>query len=147
MRDVQTNGGAMIDQVFEAYRKASESSMLAQQDLFTQWSQMWVPASGNGGGGATMDWGRTVQRRWLELMVEALGKHREAVDKTYRRVIEVVEQSLHLTEAKSPDEYRRLVDELGRKVIESFKAQTETQLRDFQSWAERSFEIGLHPQA
>jgi hypothetical protein len=142
----------MIDQVFEAYRKASESSMLAQQDLFTQWSQMWVPGPGPGdgggaGGGATMEWGRTVQRRWLELVVEAMGKHREAVDSTYRRIIEVVEQTAHLTEAKSPEEYRRLVDELGRKVIESFKAQTETQLRDFQSWAERSFEVGLHPQA
>jgi hypothetical protein len=139
----------MIDQVFEAYRKASESSMMAQQDLLSQWSQMWVPGSGATGaatGGAT-EWGRTVQRRWLELVVEALGKHREAVDTTYRRIIEVVEQALPLAEAKSPEEYRRLVDELGRKVIESFKAQTETQLRDFQSWAERSFEIGLHPQA
>lgn len=136
----------MIDQVFEAYRKASESSMQAQQDLFTQWGQMWMPASGSGGGG-TMEWTRTVQKRWLELVVEALGKHREAVDSTYRRIIEVAEQTLHLTEAKSPEEYRRIVDELGRKVIESFKAQTETQLRDFQSWAERSFEIGLHPQA
>jgi hypothetical protein len=136
----------MIDQVFEAYRKASESSLLAQQDLLAQWSQMWTTASGNGGG-SSLDWGRTVQKRWLELVVEALGKHREAVDTTYRRVIEVVEQTLHLTEAKSPEEYRRMVDELGRKVIESFRAQTETQLRDFQSWAERSFEIGRHPQA
>jgi hypothetical protein len=139
----------MIDQVFEAYRKASESSMMAQQDLLSQWSQMWTPgvASTGGATGGATEWGRTVQRRWLELVVEALSKHREAVDTTYRRVIEVAEQTLHLVEAKSPEEYRRMVDELGRKVIESVKAQTETQLRDFQSWAERSFEIGLHPQA
>ena len=137
----------MIDQVFETFRKASESSLRAQQDMFSQWMQPWLSGSLNDPGASSSDWPRTIQRRWLELSIEALNKHREAIDSNYKKVIEVLEQSLRVTEAKSPEDYRRMVDELGRKVFDTFKAQTETQIREFQTWAERSFEVGRHPEA
>jgi hypothetical protein len=136
----------MIDQLFETFRKASESSLLAQQDLFRQWTQQWTPTQANGAG-QTGEWGRAFQKRWLEFVVEALNKHREMLDSSYRSAIDVIEQTLRISEARSPDDYRRMFDELGRKLFDSFKLQSETQFREFQTWAEKSFEMGRPAEA
>jgi len=122
----------MFDQLFETFRKASESSLQLQQDLFKQWLQR-TPFSSSG---STADWTQ-IAKRWQETTSELLGKHRSLVDSTYRSGIEMIEQAFRVTEAKSPEDYRRLVEDLWRKLTDTFKAQTETQARDFQSATEK----------
>jgi hypothetical protein len=129
----------MFDQLFESFRKASESSLQAQQEMFKQWWQHSAPIFG-GAGGAT-DWG-DVQKRWLDYASETMNKQRALLDSLYRSGIEVIEQAFRVTEAKSPEDYRRLVEELWRKLSDSFKAQSEAQLREFQDatakWLEKA---------
>jgi hypothetical protein len=125
----------MFDQLFETFRKASESSLQAQQEMFKKWVQHW-PASAPLGSGLSSDWGE-LQKRWKESASEALHKQRALLDSAYRSGIEVIEHSFRVAEAKSPEDYRRLVEELWRKVTDTFKAQSETQARDFQSATER----------
>ena len=43
--------------------------------------------------------------------------------------------------AKSSEDYRRMVEDLWRKLFESMKAQTENQFHDFQKFSEKSAEI------
>jgi len=125
----------MFDQLFETFRKASESSLQAQQDIFKQWAQQW-PTNPLASSGTSTDWA-DIQKRWLESTKEAVSKHRALVDSTYRSGIEVIEHAFKVSEAKSPEDYRRLVEELWRKLSDTFKAQSETQLRDIQTATEK----------
>jgi hypothetical protein len=130
----------MFAQLFESFRKASEATLLAQQDVFRQWVQQWPSAPSATPGGAG-EWSEAVQKRWLDSAKDTLNKQRELLDTSYRSGIEFIEQSFHVGEAKSPEEYRRLVEDLWRKLSDNFKAQSEAQFRDFQGATERWFEL------
>jgi hypothetical protein len=127
----------MFDQLVDGVRKASESSLHVQQEMFRHWTRLWLTAA-PGGVGVAGDWNRGAQRRWLDLGVELLHKHREAIDGTYRAGIQIIEQTFHLAEAKSPEDYRKLVEDLWRRLFDLQKEQAEGQFRDFQSWFEKS---------
>lgn len=136
----------MFEQLFETFRKASESTLQMQQDMFRYWSQQWTAAPPNMAG-MSADWGRNLQKRWLELAVETMNKHREALDSTYRSGIQLIEQTFRVTDARSPDDYRRMTEELWRKLFDAFKNQSESQFREFQNLAERSFEMARKAEA
>jgi hypothetical protein len=48
---------------------------------------------------------------------------------------------LRISEAKTPDDYRRMAEELWRKMFTVCKDQSETQLRGFQKGVEELFEM------
>jgi hypothetical protein len=130
----------MYDQFFEAYRRASESWLQIHQDVFkTGMSQML--SSTPGAAGAASDLNRDLQQRWLELVVEILNRHRESLDTTYKSIIHMLEQTRRMADARTPDEYRRVVEDMWRKWFDSVKSQSETQFRDVQNWAGRSLEL------
>jgi hypothetical protein len=130
----------MFEQIFDNVRKASESSVQLQQEMLKQWTQNWMAIPGGASGGAT-DWGRGFQKRWADLTLELLNKHRESLDAMYTSAISIIEQSFRVSEARSADDYRRLVEDLSRKLFELFKEQSEAQFRDFQKWSAKSAEI------
>lgn len=127
----------MFDQLIDGVRKASESSLQMQQEMFKHWTRLFSgPAAADVGG--KIDWGRASQKRWLELGVEMLNRHREAVDAIYKSGIQIIEQTFQVSEAKSADEYRRMVEDLWRKLFDLQKEQSESQFRDFQTFYEKS---------
>jgi hypothetical protein len=130
----------VFDQMFDSFRKASESSLHMQQEMFKQWAPQW-PSMPLNAAGASAEWTRTLQKRWIEFMTDALNNQRESVDAMYKSGIQVIEQAFRLSEAKSPDDYRRMVEELWRKMFEISKNQSETQLREFQKGAEKWLEM------
>lgn len=129
----------MFDQLFESFRKASESSLQAQQEMLRQWMQQWPAAPTNGG--PSNEWKVALQKRWMESMTETLNRHREVLDSTYRSGIQAIEQAFRVTDAKSPDDYRKLVEDLWRKVSDTFKEQSATQVREFQKATERWVDV------
>jgi hypothetical protein len=131
----------MFDHLVDGFRKASESSLQMQQEMFRHWSRIMLSAAPMGSGGAA-DWSNpTYRKQWLELGFETLNKHREALDSTYRSGIQLIEQTFQLAEAKSVDDQRKLVEDLWRKLFDLQKAQAEHQFRDFQTWFEKT--VGL----
>jgi hypothetical protein len=106
-----------------------------QQEMFKQWTRLFsaTPMEGMQG-----DWGRGSQKRWIELGVEALHRHRETLDSTYKTGIQIIEQTFQVAEAKSADDYRRMIEELWRKLFDLQKHQSESQFRDFQTFYEKS---------
>ena len=130
----------MLDQMFETFRKASESSLQMQQEMYKQWAQQW-PSMPLNAAGVSAEWVRTFQKRWIELVTDTLNKNRESLDSMYKTGIQVIEQSCRLSEAKTPDEYRHMVEDLWRKLFTVCKDQSENQLRDFQKGAEKWFEM------
>ena len=136
----------MYDQMFDAYRKASESWLQAQQDMFKQGGQSWMSSPSNAAGGGP-DWNRALQKRYLELAVEILNRQRESLDTIYRSAIHLMEQTSKISEAKSPEEFRGLVENAWREWFESIKSQSESQFRDAQTWAGKSLELVKGAQA
>src|SRR5262245_24512262 len=130
----------MFAQLFDSFRKASEASMQAQQEIFKQWIQQWPPMSFNAPSPAG-EWGGAAQQRWLDATRETLNKQRELLDSTYRSGIEMIEQTFRAGEAKSPEEYRGMVEDLWRKLSDAFKMQSESQFREFQNAMQKWFEL------
>lgn len=130
----------MFEQVFDTVRKASESSAQLQQEMLKQWTQHLMSIPGQNAGGSA-DFGRGFQKRWAELTLEFLRKQRESTDAAYASGIQIIEQTFKVSEAKSTDDYRHMIEDLWRKLFESFKERSETQFRDFQKWSEKSAEI------
>ncbi len=130
----------MFEQLFESLRKASESSLMGQQQLFDQWTQQW-PSPPLGAAGAGAEWASTIRKRWTDSLSEGLNRHREIFDTTYRNGIQLIEQALRVSDVKSGDEYRRSVEELWRKVSDTANEQVETQLRELHKTAERLLEL------
>ena len=129
----------MFDKMFETFRKTAEQSLKAQQDMFKQWTQPFpfTPFGPQSAAGMASDWNETVQKRWLETTTEALNNHREFLNSLYRSGIQALEQSFRVTSAKSPEDYQRLLEDFWKKMTESFKEQSEAQMREFQKAAER----------
>lgn len=136
----------MFDQMMDGFRKATESSLQVQQEVFKQWTQQWLSAQPNANG-ASAEWTRTVHKRWVDLTIEMMNKHRASIDAMYATGIQAIEQSFHITDAKSSEDYRRIVDELWRKLFDTLKGQLENQFRDVQRWSEQSFEIAQKAQS
>jgi hypothetical protein len=136
----------MYDQMFDSYRKASESWLQMQQDLLKNVVRQPLGGSAADGGPAA-DWARNVQKRGTELAVEILNRQRESIEALYRSVINLLERSSQVSEAKSPEDYRRASEDLWKKWVETVTSQSETQLRDIQNLAGLSLEIARGAQA
>jgi hypothetical protein len=138
----------MIEQLMDNYRKASASWLQMQQDAFRQLAQQWLTTPQSPPDVST-EWSRSFQKRWMELAIEALNKHRESLETVYSSGIQIIDQTFRVSEveAKSTDDYRHLIEDLWRKLFDNFKTQSEAQMRDFQAWAEKSAAIVQNPQA
>jgi hypothetical protein len=129
-----------MEQMFESFRRASLSSLQIQQEMFKQWTQQWPSTPWNAAGLST-DWVQTAHKRWMEFTTESLNRHRESLDAMYRSLIQLLEQATRLSDAKTAEDYRKTTDELRQKMFETFKDQSEAQLREFQKGAERWFDV------
>lgn len=134
----------MFDQLFDGFRKASESSMLAQQEMLKQWVQQWPSASLSAAGRA-LERNSTFQKRWVESATGSLNRQRELLDTTCRAGIQFVEESARLSDAKSPDDYRRLIEELWRTLFQGMKEQSEAQFQELKKASEALLEVAQVP--
>jgi hypothetical protein len=135
----------MFDQVFDNFRKATETTLQAQQDLFRHWVSQFpmysmAPAAPSSPTEATKQvW--TFQKQWADSVVTLMTKHCETLDAQYRAGIKATEDALRTTDAKSPEEFLRLTEELWRKSFEVLKQTIENQLRNFQIAIEKWSEL------
>ena len=135
----------MFEQVFDSFRKASETTLQAQQELFHQWMSRWPmfpmePPTPDDKVVVT-EQARSFQREWTDIVTALMTKHCEALDAQFRTGIHVIEDALRTAEAKSPEEFRRLTEELWRKSFEVLRQTIENQIRDFQIEIEKWSEL------
>jgi hypothetical protein len=110
-----------------------------QQEMLKQWTERWT-GSASQAQNASAEASQNLQKRWLALGVELLNKHRASLDSTYAAGIQLIEQSFGAAEAKSPEEYRRLTEELWRRLFDTYKSQAEAQFEAFKNWSTKSAE-------
>jgi hypothetical protein len=133
----------MFDQVFDNFRKATETTMQAQQDLFRQWMSQWsaFPLTPQAPGGPASEQIRSHQKQWADNVTALMTRHCEALDAQYRAGIKTIEDALRTSEARSPEEFRKLTEELWRNSFEVLKQTIENQIRDFQTAIEKWTEM------
>ncbi|HVZ35167.1 MAG TPA: hypothetical protein VG963_22225 [Polyangiaceae bacterium] len=133
--------GAMFEQVIESFRKASESASQAQQELYRQWLQQ-LPTTPLNLADVSAGQRLAFQKRMAEVVKEALSRHRDALHAMYGSGIQLIEQTFRFADARRPDDLRRLVDELWKKLSNTFREQSEAQLHALQnmmdSWLQSS---------
>jgi len=132
--------GPMLEQLMEDFRKASGSALQVQQDLARQWSQQWAAATPPTMPGPQPDWSNSANKRAIDMAVDNLNRHRQSLEAAYRQSTEIVTHALRVGDAKSPEDYRRNVEELWGKLFATFSAQSEMLFRDFYRWAQKLFE-------
>jgi hypothetical protein len=125
----------MFDQLYDGFRKASESSIVAQQEMIKQWVQQWPSASLSAAGSA-IERNSEFHKRWVETATSTLNRQRELLDGACKAGVQFIEQSARLTDARSPDEFRKLCEDLWRKVFQSLKDQTEAQFVEMKNASE-----------
>ncbi len=136
----------MFDQVLESLRNATNSTIQLQQEMFREWFQQWSQVAGipTPGTMLTSAWADQVQnfrKKWSETITEMLNKHRETLDSQYRAGIQTIENAFRVGEAQQDlAQFRKLTEELWRQSFDCLKTAAESQLRDFQAAAEKTFE-------
>jgi hypothetical protein len=150
----------MFDMILENYRKATESTMKLQQDVLRTWTMqlpqmfgpqtfglpfMGGPASGSAGssmpGAAWLGQLSDAQKKWGETVTNMLNKHRESLDAQYKAGIRTIEEAFKVGEAKDPQQFRRLTEELWKHSFECLKTVAEAQTRDVQAAMEKFYEV------
>lgn len=140
----------MYDQMLDGFRKAAEATLQAQQEMFKQWAQQAGKVPPMPGVAATPDPAAAVNgmadrlraagRQWSDAITHTMEKHRETLDAQYKAGIRTIEDAFRVGEAKDPEQYRRLVEELWRHSIEALKTVTEAQMKEFrdvlQEWSD-----------
>ena len=129
----------MDNPILDSFRKVSESSLQMQQEMLKHWTERWAGSSAQAAN-ASSETSQNLQRRWLALSIELLNKHRASLDSTYAAGIQLIEQSFGAAGAKSPDEYRRMTEELWRKLFDTYRSQAEAQFEALKDWSTKSAE-------
>lgn len=147
----------MVDQVLETFRKATESTMQLQQEMFRQWTQQMgtVPgfvekvAAPVSKGSSTAAKAPTLptlgqmvhtpeqlvayQKQLAESVSELLKKHRKTLDAQYEAGAKIIEEAFKVGQAKSPEEFRRLTEALWKQSFDCLKSVAEDQVRESQT--------------
>jgi len=135
----------MFDQVLDNFRKASESTIQFQQEMFRQWSRQWAQAPGVSktasapfaDPGAWAEQFHEFQTYWAKSVTELLKKHKDTLDAQYETGVKTIEDAFRVADAKDPAQYRRLTEELWRHSFDCLKTVVEDQMREFQTMSER----------
>jgi hypothetical protein len=134
----------MFDEILDNYRKATEATLQFQQMMLRSCGQQWPPTFGvpiPTDVGSWPEQFHKAQKKLGETITDMLNKHRETLDGQYRAGIRLIEDAFRTGEAKDPEQFRRLMEELWRHSFEALKSVTEDQIRECQSVMKKWFEL------
>jgi hypothetical protein len=129
-----------FDQVFENFRKATESTLQMQQDLVRQWTSFWpafpkpIPPMA--------EQFQTFQKEWNQTTAELTRKYLATWERQYKEGVESLEKACQLATAKDSAEFRQKVLELWQKSFDCLKELAQAQTHNFQAAIEKWIELG-----
>lgn len=128
----------VYEDVFKNFRKAAESNLKMQQEMFRHWGALCpgfpTPQA------AWLDRVRDFQRQWDHTVSDLVREHREVLNRQYQAALESLEEALRVTESSNPAELRERTEEFCRKSLDCVREISEAQLKEFQNavnkWSE-----------
>lgn len=152
----------MFDQMLDNFRKATESTLQLQQEMFRNWSTQWTQGMGAGSptipgmpnmpnmpnmagmpnmtgamGNAWVDQIRAFQKTWVSNVTDMLEKHRKSLDTQYEAGIKTIEDAFKVGEARDPEQFKRLMEQMWRHSFDTLKTLSESQMKDIQAATEK----------
>jgi len=82
----------------------------------------------------------TAQRKCAEAVADMLKRHQETLDEQYRAGIRAIDDAFRVGEARSPEQFQRLSEELWRRNCEVLKTAVASQMHDVQSVMQKWYE-------
>ena len=82
----------------------------------------------------------TAQRKCAEAVADMLKRHQETLDEEYRAGIRAIDDAFRVGEAKNPEQFQRLSEELWRRNCEVLKTAVASQMHDVQSVMQKWYE-------
>lgn len=123
----------MFEQLCETFRQASSSTLQAQQEMFRQWLQQCPPVAAPG---APSAWAEQ-QQRWFATTMALMNQQRVMFETTYQAGLELIEEAFKTAHARGPGDYRQMVEELWRRLSDTYKAQLEVGVHELQATMDR----------
>lgn len=127
----------MFNPLFDNLRKATETTIQMQQEMFKKWVALWPGMACPSPGPEQF---QQFQKRWAETVNELLKQQRESTEALFKAGLENIEKAFKLGEVKSAEELRGKTVELWQQCFDSLRQAYEAQVRDFQTamirWAE-----------
>ena len=153
----------MVDKILENYSKAVESTLKLQQEMLRNWTMQLSPfgtqvfelpmtgtstsASATPAASATetpatawLEQLSTAQRKCAEAVADMLKRHQETLDEEYRAGIRAIDDAFRVGEARNPEQFQRLSEELWRRNCEVLKTAVASQMHDVQSVMQKWYE-------
>ena len=158
----------MVDKILENYTKAVESTLRLQQEMLRNWTMQWsplgipvfeLPLTGTSTSASDtpaaakleqkpeqlstaqkLEQLSTAQRTWAEAATDMLKRHQETLDEQYRAGIRAIHDACRVGEARDPEQFRRLSEELWRRNCEVLNAAVASQMHDIQSVMQKAYE-------
>jgi hypothetical protein len=143
-----------------------EQTIQLQQDLLKTWLQPWgaVTAAvtkevGSVGGSlptgvavpglnpAVLEQARTFQKQWTAAVTETLKKQTQALDSHFKAGVKTIEEAFKVSEAKSPQEARKVIEELWKSSFDYVKEALEIQVKEFTVLSNKWLELMTPPAA
>src|SRR5262249_54300419 len=109
----------MFDPVFESLRKATETTVQMQQEMFKKFASLWPGVPGSQP--AWTEQMQKFQKKWNEVFEETLKKQRDALETQFRAGLRNIEEAFRLAEAKDFEELRTKTLELWQKTFDALK--------------------------
>jgi hypothetical protein len=124
------SGSPILEEAFQNIRKVAEANLKMQQDMLSQFSSLWpgVPKPQS----AWLNQLQQFRSKLAETVSDLARKHGEAVDRQYKAAIESLDAALGVSDATTPEEFRRKAEQLCRKSLDCLREVTEVQIREFQ---------------
>jgi hypothetical protein len=130
----------MFDQVMDTFRKMTESTLKAQQQLMRQWAH--VPSV------VTTPFNvpevehlRAYQKQVSTTLTELMKRHRETLDAQYGLDIQALEEAFRVGDTKDPAEFMKRTEELCKHSFDCIKAVAEDQMKGLQAASEKWLEV------
>jgi hypothetical protein len=120
----------LFEEAFDNLRKAAESNIEMQQELFRQWSAKWPgfpqPQS------AWLEKAQKFQKEWAKTVKDLLEKHREILDEQYEAAVQSLDEAFRVAQAADPQEFAGRCEALCRKSLEAMREVGEMQAKETQ---------------
>jgi hypothetical protein len=129
----------MFEQIFETMRKATETNVRMQQELFQRWTALW-PGSQAPPPALPAGQAEGFRKKWAEAVNELIKRQRQTQEEQFAAGLKQIEQAFKFAEVKDIETLRARTLELWRQTFQLLQQSYVAQVRDFHdalgTWAE-----------
>jgi hypothetical protein len=119
----------VFEEVFQNIRKAAEANLKMQQEVLIQVSSLWpgIPTPQTAWVGQMQNF----RKQSVGLIADLARKHRDVIDRQYKAAVESLDAALSISDASTPEEFRRRSEQFCRKTLDCAREVTEIPVREF----------------